>query len=186
VVLSALAVRRIIVVSIAALARRADSDRISGAVYFPSVATLRLADVLAGLSLIADLSVGSEPDQAMRTCGPAVSLAERAGMTKEEGDVYSEVESGDALERVLEAEPRPWRLASGAELDSVARAFGDVVDLKSPFFHGHSAGVAELAEVAAGAVGLGAEETSRYGGRRFSTMSAGPRSRPACGKSGRR
>jgi len=76
------------------------------------------------------------------------------------GRLLAEVEGGDALERVLEVEPRPWRLASGAGLDSVARAFADVVDLKSPFFHGHSAGVAELAENAAGAVGLDVEEAA--------------------------
>jgi HD-GYP domain-containing protein (c-di-GMP phosphodiesterase class II) len=103
------------------------------------------------------------PDTAVR------AVRERAGTILDPGlsecfaggarQLLSEVESGDALERVLEAEPRPWRLASGAELDSVARAFGDVVDLKSPFFHGHSASVAELSEVAAGAMGLGAEET---------------------------
>jgi HD-GYP domain-containing protein (c-di-GMP phosphodiesterase class II) len=73
--------------------------------------------------------------------------------------LLAEAEAGGALERVLEAEPHPWRLASGEELDSVARAFGELVDLKSPFFHGHSSGVAELAVDAAAAVGLDSNET---------------------------
>ena len=73
--------------------------------------------------------------------------------------LLGEAGAGDALERVLEAEPHPWRLVAGAELDSVARTFADLVDLKSPFFHGHSSGVAELAERAAGAFGLDGDET---------------------------
>src|SRR6516225_9161773 len=74
--------------------------------------------------------------------------------------LLADAEGGDALERVLEAEPSSWRLVSGDELDLVARAFGDLVDLKSPFFHGHSAGVAELVNGAADAFGLNAEETT--------------------------
>jgi HD-GYP domain-containing protein (c-di-GMP phosphodiesterase class II) len=43
-------------------------------------------------------------------------------------------------------------------LDEVCRAFGDAVDLKSPFHHGHSAGVGELAAAAGKRLGLSAPE----------------------------
>jgi putative nucleotidyltransferase with HDIG domain len=42
----------------------------------------------------------------------------------------------------------------------VCRAFGDAVDLKSPFHHGHSAGVASLAEGAARSLGLSDGDTA--------------------------
>ena len=43
----------------------------------------------------------------------------------------------------------------------MCRAFGDAVDLKSPFHHGHAAGVAELAAGAAERMGLAAEDVVR-------------------------
>ncbi len=64
-----------------------------------------------------------------------------------------EVNSGDPFEMVLELEPAPV-VVGGNGLEDVAKAFGDVVDLKSPFLHGHSSGVAELASTAAGTLGF--------------------------------
>ena len=61
----------------------------------------------------------------------------------------------DAYEYVLDAEPDPVRLVDDDGLEAVARTFGDLVDLKSPWLHGHSAGVAELAAAAVRNVGLG-------------------------------
>jgi HD-GYP domain-containing protein (c-di-GMP phosphodiesterase class II) len=55
----------------------------------------------------------------------------------------------DPWRAVIEAEPSPQRWISDAQIDEIARAFGDAVDLKSPFLLGHSAGVAALAEGAA-------------------------------------
>ncbi|MGO4690614.1 HD domain-containing phosphohydrolase [Glaciibacter sp. 2TAF33] len=43
---------------------------------------------------------------------------------------------------------------AGVELDAVLAAMGDFADLKSPYTSGHSRGVAELADAAAGAAGL--------------------------------
>jgi HD-GYP domain-containing protein (c-di-GMP phosphodiesterase class II) len=103
-----------------------------------------------------DASVQAVHERAGSVLDPALS-----GRFAVEGRrLLADVEGGDALERVLEAEPSSWRLVSDAELDLVARAFGDLVDLKSPFFHGHSAGVAELVNGAADAFGLDAEETT--------------------------
>jgi HD-GYP domain-containing protein (c-di-GMP phosphodiesterase class II) len=59
---------------------------------------------------------------------------------------------------VLDAEPasRPWLPVS--QLDRVAIAFASFSDLKSPFFLGHSRGVAELAEVCARNLALSDDE----------------------------
>lgn len=75
------------------------------------------------------------------------------------GELLAEAEAGDALERVLEVEPHPQRRVLDAELDSVARAFGELADLKSPFFHGHSSEVAELAAAAGHALGFDRAES---------------------------
>jgi HD-GYP domain-containing protein (c-di-GMP phosphodiesterase class II) len=50
---------------------------------------------------------------------------------------------------VIEAEPGLDRVVSGEELDVALEAIGDLVDMKSPHFAGHSRGVANLAAAAA-------------------------------------
>jgi HD-GYP domain-containing protein (c-di-GMP phosphodiesterase class II) len=65
----------------------------------------------------------------------------------------------DVWDAVLEAEPAPHDTVSEHRLDEVARAFGDMVDLKTPFTPGHAAGVAELAEGAARGLRLDEAET---------------------------
>ncbi|MCL3861131.1 HD domain-containing phosphohydrolase [Actinotalea sp. K2] len=60
----------------------------------------------------------------------------------------------DAYRSVLDSEPDPVPFVDDAETEAVARTFGHLVDLKSPWLHGHSAGVAELAATAAHAMGL--------------------------------
>jgi hypothetical protein len=66
----------------------------------------------------------------------------------------------DAWLAVVAAEPGPIRRTSQRGLDEVARGFADAVDLKSPFMHGHSSGVAALSETAAAALGLDAVEVA--------------------------
>ena len=55
---------------------------------------------------------------------------------------------------VLEVEPQPSRRVGGADLDAVLEAMADLADLKSPYFAGHSRGVANLADEAARLSGL--------------------------------
>jgi HD-GYP domain-containing protein (c-di-GMP phosphodiesterase class II)/DNA-binding CsgD family transcriptional regulator len=43
---------------------------------------------------------------------------------------------------------------SDGRLDEVLRAFGDVVDLKAPYFHGHASGTADLCEQLAAKLGF--------------------------------
>lgn len=54
---------------------------------------------------------------------------------------------------VLEAEPTPHPWLPESRLDTMAAAFADFVDLKSPYTLGHSSGVAALAEGAARTLG---------------------------------
>jgi HD-GYP domain-containing protein (c-di-GMP phosphodiesterase class II) len=55
----------------------------------------------------------------------------------------------DCWDRLLAAEPGSPVVVPSRRLDEVAEAFGDAVDLKTPWLHGHSRGVAELAAGAA-------------------------------------
>lgn len=66
----------------------------------------------------------------------------------------------DAWERVLALEPQPVVTIPPAELASVARAFGDFVDLKVDFLHGHSSRVGELAATAAAAAGCSSADVA--------------------------
>jgi HD-GYP domain-containing protein (c-di-GMP phosphodiesterase class II) len=80
-------------------------------------------------------------------------------------DLLADLEEVDAYQAVLDAEPSPVRRVEKAELVEVARTFGNLVDLKSPWLHGHSSGVGDLAAGAAGVLGLGGDiDTVRIAG----------------------
>lgn len=67
--------------------------------------------------------------------------------------------TGDAWQAALAAEPAPWRVVEDDDdLDEICRVFGDFVDLKTPFLLGHSAQVARLAEGAARALKLNEDD----------------------------
>ena len=61
-------------------------------------------------------------------------------------ELLAEITTADAAIAVIESEPH--RRIAEPRLDEVARAFADLVDLKSPFMHGHSVAVSEIAEAA--------------------------------------
>jgi DNA-binding NarL/FixJ family response regulator len=75
--------------------------------------------------------------------------------------LLAEVDAGDPRERILDVEPEPVEERDERELPEIAAAFGDLGDLKSPVFHGHSKGVASLATAAARQAGLDAATTER-------------------------
>jgi HD-GYP domain-containing protein (c-di-GMP phosphodiesterase class II) len=77
------------------------------------------------------------------------------------GWMLAETHAGDPRQLMLEAEPEPVVEIDEAELTRVAAAFGDLSDLKTPWTHGHSSGVAKLAKAAAESVGLDAQTTFR-------------------------
>lgn len=59
-------------------------------------------------------------------------------------------ETGPSLwSEALDAEPEPRLILQDASIDRALQAMGDFADLLSPYFVGHSAGVAELAAAAA-------------------------------------
>ena len=60
----------------------------------------------------------------------------------------------DGYEEALACEPHPVLLVDEDRVEAVARTFGSLADLKSPWLQGHSAAVAELAATAVGALGL--------------------------------
>jgi HD-GYP domain-containing protein (c-di-GMP phosphodiesterase class II) len=69
----------------------------------------------------------------------------------------------DPCARVLDAEPVPVRMIAADQLDRSLRAMADFIDLKSPWFRGHSTGLAGLAVVTAQAAGLSLDEGIRLG-----------------------
>jgi HD-GYP domain-containing protein (c-di-GMP phosphodiesterase class II) len=75
--------------------------------------------------------------------------------------VLGQTRAGDPRRLLLELEPEPVMEIEAAELPRVAAAFGDLADMKTPWTHGHSAGVARLATAAAGKLGLDRLTTSR-------------------------
>jgi HD-GYP domain-containing protein (c-di-GMP phosphodiesterase class II) len=75
-------------------------------------------------------------------------------------DLMEGLGEDDPNREVLDAEPDPVRRVDDADLEAVARTFGDLADLKSPWLHGHCSAVADLAGEAARAV-LGAEDGQR-------------------------
>lgn len=79
-------------------------------------------------------------------------------------DAFEGLDDVDAYEAVLDAEPDPVLRIGEAAMVEVARAFGDVVDLKSPWLRGHSAAVADLAGAAASQLGIRDERTITIAG----------------------
>jgi HD-GYP domain-containing protein (c-di-GMP phosphodiesterase class II) len=116
----------------------------------------RLAQVAAVGGLFD--SIGGDADAA------AGAVAVRAGKSldpdvcevfeRSAAEILGELSDVDVIEAAVAAEPAPAVRVSGPGLDAVCRAFGEAVDLKSPFHHGHSTGVAVLAAAAGERLGL--------------------------------
>jgi HD-GYP domain-containing protein (c-di-GMP phosphodiesterase class II) len=81
---------------------------------------------------------------------PAIADALAAHATS----IFGTASAIDPHLAVLDAEPEPRRAVAGPRIGEIAAAFADLVDLKSPFLHGHSAGVARLSRAAGERLGL--------------------------------
>ena len=68
--------------------------------------------------------------------------------------------SFQAWDQVIELDPRLGEHLTTAQLDAALDALGDFADLKSPFFLGHSRGVADLAGEAGAVMGMSADDTA--------------------------
>lgn len=82
-------------------------------------------------------------------------------ITSNADELLAESHAGDPRERLLEVEPEPVREIPRTELERVVVAFGDLADLKTPWTHGHSDGVAKLVLAAAKSLRLDAQTTAR-------------------------
>jgi HD-GYP domain-containing protein (c-di-GMP phosphodiesterase class II)/DNA-binding CsgD family transcriptional regulator len=92
------------------------------------------------------------------------ALRERAGglldpdivetFAADPGRYLSDINNGDPRELIMEMEPEPVVEVDVDKLPEVAAAFGDVADLKSPYFHGNSTEVARLSHSGAEQLGL--------------------------------
>jgi HD-GYP domain-containing protein (c-di-GMP phosphodiesterase class II) len=80
-----------------------------------------------------------------RRAGRAFDPEVVAALT-DEGVGFHGTEPASAWKEVLACEPKPQTLLEGGSIDSALAAMGDFADLVSPYFVGHSAGVAMLAE----------------------------------------
>ena len=76
------------------------------------------------------------------------------GFLQRPDDLLASIDGVDAWQAALAIEPGPRRLITEKRLDEVAQGFADFVDLKSLYLHGHSSGVAALAEAASRAAGM--------------------------------
>jgi HD-GYP domain-containing protein (c-di-GMP phosphodiesterase class II) len=83
-------------------------------------------------------------------------------------DLAGEADAESAWEAALAAELEPWVWVAETRLDAVLEVFARFADLKSPYTHGHSAGVAALAEAAGR--GLGLAEPERIALRRAALL----------------
>ena len=89
-----------------------------------------------------------------RCCGGARQAGSTPGgraFERRADAIFAELDKGSVWDAVLEAEPGPDVTIPERRVDELAEALANVVDLKSPYFLGHSRGVARLAEQAAGA-----------------------------------
>lgn len=73
----------------------------------------------------------------------------------------AEARAEPAWESALAAEPFPEAVVGEHRLDEVLGGFADFVDLKCPYLHGHSSGVASVAGEAAASLGLDDEAIRR-------------------------
>jgi len=87
-------------------------------------------------------------DAICRWSGRHLDPALADAFLRRSSDLLDPISKEDAWVSALACEPAPQRLVSEPRLDDVAQSFADFVDLKSPYIHGHSYGVATLAEAA--------------------------------------
>ena len=127
--------------------RKAKGDEVALGARYAQVATTAVAfGSIGGIDLAAEVI----RRRSGRMFDPQIASA----FLERGAEHLAEVDRADPLPAVVEAEPSPARMVSDGDLDDCARAFADMVDLKTPLTHGHSAGVAELAEAAGRSLGL--------------------------------
>jgi HD-GYP domain-containing protein (c-di-GMP phosphodiesterase class II) len=128
--------------------------------------TIALAARIAQVAIVAALFHGLSGVD-----GAAEALRRRAGTALDPGlvevicgrgkQILGVLSVSNPVKEAVGAEPQPVVRISSADLDRVCRAFGEVVDLKTPLHHGHATGVAELAGAAGQRCGLADVEVTQ-------------------------
>jgi HD-GYP domain-containing protein (c-di-GMP phosphodiesterase class II) len=118
-----------------------------------------LAARIAQVASVASLFDGlGGPDTAIATvrrrAGAALDPTVADAFCRAGPELLAELATVDVAEAAVACEPAPAAGVRGDAIDAVCAAFGDAVDLKAPFLHGHAAAVAELAEAAGRRLGL--------------------------------
>jgi HD-GYP domain-containing protein (c-di-GMP phosphodiesterase class II) len=102
----------------------------------------------------------SAVDALRRWTGRSLDPEITASFLQRSDELLATVESEDCWLDALTCEPAPHQTVPEQRLDEVISGFGDFVDLKSTYLHGHSAGVAALAEAAGRACRLSEADTT--------------------------
>lgn len=115
----------------------AGEDIPAGARLARVASTAVLADTFGGR----ELAMGTVRDRAGGMLDPEIAhhFLERGA------ELLDELDAADPRDLLLDAEPAPVATVMGPQLVEVAAVFGDLADLKTPYTHGHSRGVAALA-----------------------------------------
>ena len=92
-------------------------------------------------------------ENAMRNSGKVFWPTLVSQLRSNAGDVLRDLNEA-TWDRVVDAEPLPRPPLTEAEFDNVLEVMADIADLKSPWFSGHSRGVADLASTAVQAAGM--------------------------------
>ncbi len=115
----------------------------------------RLVQVASTAVLFAEAGSSAAVREVERRSGTHLDPVLGRAFADHSGELLEGLEDLDPYQAVLDSEPDPVRLVGEKQLVEVARTFGDLVDLKSPSLHGHSAGVGDLAKAAARQLRLG-------------------------------
>ena len=126
-------------------------EQISQAARFAAVAN-------AFVIFAADLGTAAAFERIQLWAGRSLDPAIVGALAGDPASAVSLLDVGDTWRAVVDAEPGSPRRVTEAQIDDIALAFADAVDLKSPWLHGHSSGVAELAATAVAALGRPADE----------------------------
>lgn len=103
--------------------------------------------------------------QVRKRAGTALDPAIATTFADHAAALIGDLDELDAYEEALAHEPDPVRLVAPDQTEAVARTFGHLADLKSPWLQGHSAAVADLAATAVQHLGLtDAVDTVRVAG----------------------
>lgn len=118
-------------------------------------ASVRVVEVARDIDLwlgIADAETAI--DVIGKRAGHAYDPAVAAAFTSDARGVLVAVDTHDAWQATLDAEPEPHVVVSATQLTGILHAFADFADLKSPWLRGHSTAVAALATAAAQIAGM--------------------------------